>query len=136
LTRFDDHPEVFYFVGGELAFFEFEMQIQFGHSLENAFGAFLVGGCVWGEDKEVVHVDDEPSFGDHVPERVVHESLESGGGVGEAEEHDRWFEEAFVSDEGCFPLVSVFDADVVVAPSNIEFGEYFGVPKFIDEVGD
>ena len=95
-----------------------------------------MGGSVGGEDEEVIHVDDKPSFCDHVPEGVIHESLESGRGVGEAKEHDCWFEEAFVSDKGCFPLVSVFDADVVVAPSNIEFCEDFSVPEFIDEVGD
>jgi len=91
------------------------------------FSAFLVGGSVRGEDEEIIHIDDEPSFGDHIPEGVVHESLKSGGRVGEAEEHDSRFEEAFMGNEGSFPLVSVFDADVVVAPSNIEFSEYFGV---------
>jgi len=97
---------------------------------------FLMGSGIGGEDEEVVHIDDEPSFCDHISKGVVHESLESGGGVSEAKEHDGWFEEAFMSDEGGFPLVSVFDVDVVVAPSDIEFGEDFGIPELIDEVGD
>ena len=104
--------------------------------MEDTFGAFLVSCSVGGEDEEVVHIDDEPSFSDHVSKGVVHESLESGGRVSEAKEHNGWFEEAFMSDEGGFPLVSVFDADVIVAPSNVEFGEDFGIPEFIDEVGD
>jgi len=83
---------------------------------------------VWGEDEEVIHINDEPSFSDHVSEGVIHKSLEGGGGVGEAKEHDGRFEEAFVGDEGGFPLMPVFNTDVVVAPPNIELGEDFGIP--------
>jgi len=69
-------------------------------------------------------------------EGIIHELLESGGGIGETEEHDGGFEEAFVGNKGGFPLVSVFDSDIVIAPSDIELGEYFGVFEFVDEVGD
>ena len=41
-----------------------------------------------------------------------------------------------MSDEGGFPLVSVLDADIVIAPSNIELGKQSGSPQFVDEVGD
>ena len=44
-----------------------------------------------GVDKEIIHVDDEPSFGNHVTERVIHKSLKSGGGIGESEEHNGGF---------------------------------------------
>jgi len=82
LTGFDNHSEVFYLICGEFAFLKFEVQIEFSHALEDTFGAFLMSSRVGGEDKEVVHVDDEPSFCDHVSEGVVHEPLEGGGGVG------------------------------------------------------
>ena len=49
-------------------------------------------GSVWGVDEEVIHVDDEPSFSDHITERVIHELLEGSRGVGESEEHDGRFE--------------------------------------------
>jgi len=136
LTGFNDHSEVFYLVSGEFAFLKFEVQIEFSHALEDALGVFFMCSGVRGEDKEVIHVDDEPSFCDHVPKGVVHESLESGRGVGEAEEHNSRFKEAFMDDEGGFPLVSIFDVDVVVAPPNIELCEDFSVPEFINEVGD
>jgi len=32
-----------------------------------------------------------------------------------------------MGDEGGFPLVSVFDADIVVAPPNVKLGKYFGI---------
>ena len=41
-----------------------------------------------------------------------------------------------MGDEGGFPLVSVFDADVVVAPTNVKLGEDFCIFELIDEVGD
>ena len=44
------------------------MQIEFFHPLEDLFGSFGVGGAVRGVDKEVDHVDDEPSFCNEVPE--------------------------------------------------------------------
>ena len=136
LAGFDDHSEVFYLICGEFAFFKFEVQIEFGHLLEDMLSAFLVSGSVGGEDEEVIHIDDKPSFSDHVPEGIVYESLEGGGGVGETEEHNCRFKEAFMGDEGGFPLVSVFDAEVVVAPSNIKLGEDFSISEFIDEVRD
>jgi len=136
LTGFNDHSEVFYHVCGEFAFLKFEVQIEFSHALEDTLGVFLMSSGIGGEDEEVIHVDDEPSFCNHVPEGVVHESLKSGRGVGEAEEHNSGFKETFMGDEGSFPLVSIFDADIVVAPPNIELCEDFGIPEFIDEVGD
>ena len=108
LAGFNDHAKVFYLIGGELAFFEFQMEVKFGHSLQDMFGAFLMEGGVGGVDEEVVHIDDEPSFGDHVAEGVVHESLKGGRGIGKPKEHDGGFEESFMGDEGRFPLVTVF----------------------------
>ena len=42
----------------------------------------------------VLGIDDEPSFSDHITERVIHELLpvEGSGGVGESKEHDGGFE--------------------------------------------
>ena len=67
---------------------------------------------------------------------IVHKSLERGGGVGKPEEHYRWFEEAFMCDESGLPLVTVFDADIVVPPADVKLGEQFGIFKFVDEVGN
>ena len=84
-------------------------------------------GGVGGVDEEVIHIDNEPSFGNHVVEGVVHESLEGSGGVSEAEEHYGGFKESFVGDEGCFPLMTVFDSYIVVPPPDVELSEDLGV---------
>ena len=85
-------------------------------------------------NKKVVHVDDEPSFCNHIPERIGHESLKRGGGSCHAKEHDCWFVEASVGNEGGLPLVAFLDADVVVSPSYVKLGKDFGVLEFVDEV--
>ena len=136
MTRLDDHAEVFHFGGGKATLLQFEVEVQFCHALEDAFGAFVVGFFVGGGNKEVVHINDKPSFGDHVVERVVHESLEHCRGVGKPEEHYCRFEEAFVCDEGGLPLVAILDADVVVPPADIKLSKQFGVLEFVDEVQD
>ena len=41
-----------------------------------------------------------------------------------------------MSDEGSLSLVPVLDANIVIAPLNIEFGKQFGSPQFVDKVGD
>ena len=127
LSRFNDHSKVFDLVGGELALFEFQMKVKFGHSLQDMFGAFLMEGGVRGVDEEVIHIDDKPSFGDHVAEGVVHELLKSGRGIGKPKEHDGGFEESLMGNEGRFPLVTVLNLYVVVSPANIKLSEYFGI---------
>ena len=103
------------------------MKVQFSHTLQDALRTFLMEGGVGGVDEEIIHIDDEPSFGDHVAEGVVHESLKGSGGIGEPEEHHGRFEESFVSDEGCFPLVTVLDSYIVVPPLNVELCEDLGI---------
>ena len=66
-----------------------------------------MGGRVWRVDEEVIHVDDEPSFCNHITKGIIHKVLEGGRGISETEEHDGWLEESFVGDESGFLLVSV-----------------------------
>ena len=127
MSRFNDHAEVFNLVGGELAFLEFQMKIKLSHTLQDTLRTFFMEGGVGGVDEEIIHIDNEPSFGNHVVEGVVHESLKGSRGVGEAEEHHGGFKESFVGDEGCFPLVTIFDPYVVVPPSYVELSEDLGI---------
>ena len=50
-----------------------------------------MSGFIKGEYEEIVHVDDKPSFSNHVSEGIVHETLECGRGVVETEEYDGGF---------------------------------------------
>ena len=89
---------------------------------------------IFGVDKEVVHIYDEPSFCNHIPEGVGHESLKGGGGIGHAEEHDSGFVKSLMGDEGGFPLVTVLDSNIVISPSYVKLGEDLGIFEFVNEV--
>ena len=51
-----------------------------------------MGGFIREEYEEIVHVDNKPSFSDHVLEGVIHEVLKYGRGVVETKEHNSGFE--------------------------------------------
>ena len=74
------------------------------------------------------------SLVDQVLQDVVHHGLEGGGGVGKAEEHDRWFEEPSVGTEGSLPLVSFLYSYVIVSPPNIQLGKDPGPLQLVDEL--
>ena len=85
---------------------------------------------------QIIHVYLEPSFSDHISENVIHECLKSGRGIAKPKKHDSGFKEAERSDERCFPLVFLSDANVVISPSNIKLGEQCGVFHVIDQFRD
>ena len=67
---------------------------------------------------------------------VVHHCLECGWGIHEAKKHYCWFKQAFASFECGLPFISLFDADIVISPSYIKFGEQMISCEVIDEVID
>ena len=87
-------------------------------------------------DEEIIHIDNKPSFCNHIMERVVHELLKGGGRVGKAKEHYSCLKKSFVDNEGGFPLVSILDMNIVIFPANIKFDEDLYSLEFINEVGD
>ena len=113
----NDHPQVLYFRKIEVTFLQFEGEEKFLHALENLEGAKSMYFRVVREDEEIIHVDNEPSFGNHISEGVIHKPLEGGWGVAQSKEHDSWLEEPFMSNEDRLPLVAFFDANIVVPRS-------------------
>ena len=47
--------------------------------MKDTLGLFLVVFVVVQVYKVVIHINDEPSFCDHIPEGIRHESLKVGG---------------------------------------------------------
>ncbi|SRR5258707_11987019 len=74
-------------------------------------------------DGKIVHVDGHPPLSNFSAEDHVHHHLEGGRGIGQPKEHDHRFEESFWGKECHFPFVSLFDTDIVVSPTYIEFSE-------------
>ena len=95
-----------------------------------------MGGRVRRVDEEIIHVNDKPSFCNHVAKGIIHKVLKDGRGISETEEHHSWFEESLMGNEDGFPLMSILDLDVIVSPLDIKFGEDFRPLEFVDKVGD
>ena len=102
--------------------------------LKDSFSLFFVISVIVRVDEEVIHVNDEPSFSNHISKGVRHESLKGGGGVGLAKEHNSGFIKSLVGNESGFPLVTILDSDVVISPSYVKLGEDLGVFEFVNEV--
>lgn len=85
---------------------------------------------------QVIHIDFQPSFWEDVGEDVIHETLECGRCIVEPEEHNCQFKQTKGGDEGSFPLILLLNANVVVTPSDVKFGEDGGVFHVINEFGD
>ena len=102
------------------------MEVFLLHSLKYPLGSFLEFFQSFSTYQDIVHVDDEPSFCDHVSEGGVHNSLEGRWRVALAEEHHKQLIETIWSDECCFPLISFLDTNVVIPPLDIHLGEVFG----------
>ena len=110
------------------------MEVELSHSLEDAASSLSMGFWVQRGDEKVIHIDDKPSFHDHISGQVIHESLEYGRGVAETKEHDGRFEKSLVSDEGSLPLMAIFDVNIVVPPSNIELGKMMNIFQLVYEI--
>jgi hypothetical protein len=80
---------------------------------------------VLGEDEDVVDVYAYNAAADEILQDVNHHGLESGWAVSHAIQHYQWFKESSVTLEGHFPFLPFLDSDVLVAQSDIEFGEVF-----------
>ena len=95
------------------------------HPFKYPFGMFLAFFLSFSKYKDVVHVDNEPSFCDHVSKGQVYEGLEGWWQVALDKRHDQGFIETIGCDECGLPLISLLDVDVVIPPSNIHLGEIF-----------
>ena len=67
---------------------------------------------------------------------MIHECLKCGGSIAESEEHDGGFEESHGGNESGFPLILFSDANVVISPSNVEFGKQGGLLHVINKFRD
>ena len=83
---------------------------------------------------QIVHINLEPSFGNHVSKDMVHERLKGRRGITEAKEHDGGFEETERGDECCLPLIFLPNANVLIAPSNIKLSEQSRVLHVVDQL--
>jgi len=69
-----------------------------------------------GKDQDVVQIDHYNAFCYEVSEDVIYHGLKDGRAVGHSKEHYQGFEQASIGSEGCLPLISGLNADVIEIP--------------------
>ena len=89
-------------------------------------GLWILGG-----DEKVIHIDNEPSFSNHVPEGVIHELLEHDKRVAKIKEHHYRFKESLECDKSCLPLVTILDMNVIISPLNVELDEVVSIFQLV-----
>jgi hypothetical protein len=92
---------------------------------------FLKSGA---PNQDVIEIDCYFSFSNQICEYGVHQCLESGGRVGEPEEHDVRFEKTLIGDEGHFSFIAFLNLDIMVAPTNIKLSKDLCIPKLVDYI--
>jgi len=97
---------------------------------------FRLSGSSFCVDGEIIHVNGHPPLGDFSTEDHVHHHLKGSGGIGQSEEHDRWFEEALWGEECRFPFISLFDTNIIVSPTYVKFGEEGAAGETINSLGN
>ena len=97
---------------------------MFPKMLKDTTSTFMMKGVgAIGVDAKVIHINFQPEFSNHISKDMIHESLESGWSIAKVEEYNCRFKQAKRGDKGCFSLVQFLDANIVVSPSNVKFGE-------------
>ena len=132
----DYKPQVLHLHLVKGAFGQLEVEVLFLHLLKSTFGSFLAFLPHFSKHKDIICVDDEPSFSNHISEGGVHENMECWRGFALSEEHHQWFIQAIRSDEHSLPLVPFFDSDIVVPSLDIHLGEVFGSFQLVNKGRD
>jgi hypothetical protein len=86
--------------------------------------------------KDVIQVNDKVLLVDKVGEDSVHKGPKSGRGIAEAKGHDEGLKKSEGALKDGFPFITFFNVNVVVSPSDIEFGKVTGTLEFINEIGN
>ena len=90
---------------------------------QHSFGVFCKGSLIWCEDENIIHINDDDAFINHVEKDVIHHGLKSGWGVTHPKKHYGGFEKPPVCFKRCLPLIAISNSYIVIPPSNVEFGE-------------
>src|SRR5260221_6753610 len=132
----DDESKVVHLLTFKFAFLWSEEQLVGMEGLEYLSSDPLMVCKGGGVDEDVIHVANSFIVINKGVEDVVHHCLEGGQQVAQSKEHDEWLKESSVCGEGCLPLISFFETDVVEAPAEVQGGEPFCIAQPSEHIGD
>ena len=88
------------------------------------------------KDQDVVQIDHHNAFCYEISEDVVHYGLEDGQAISHPKEHYQGFEQALIGPEGCLPLISRLNADVIKTPTDIQLSKVPSPAELGHKLGD
>src|ERR1700723_4279621 len=88
---------------------------------------------LWSDNEYVVDVNEYDAVIDEISENSIHHFLKCRGRIAETKEHNRGFKQSARANEGCFPLIPLFNPDVIVTPTDVEFCIPVGALQAIDK---
>ena len=69
--------------------------------------------------QDIIHVNGDVALVDEFSKYEIHHGLEGGQHIHETKEHDHGFKKAPVGLEGCFPLITITNSDIIITPMDI-----------------
>ena len=87
------------------------------------------------EDEDVIEVDYYEDIS-HVSEDVVHEGLEHSRCISEPHQHDQELKGAIACSEGCLPLITCCDMNIIVARMEVNLGVDLRTAQLVEEIGN
>ena len=119
----------------EVALVSSGIKTMFLEPSEDFAYVFLVFAHIVRVDQDVVKIDGHANV-EKISKDVVHESLESGGCIGETKWHDKPFEGSVSGPKGCLPFITGCDTNEVVCMSEVYLGIDTSFTRSVKEVGD
>lgn len=77
-------------------------------------------------NQNVVYVNGHLFSHDQICKDRIHEGLECRRRISETKVYDVWLKGSVVGDECCFPLICLFNSDIVVTPPDVKLGKDLG----------
>lgn len=87
-------------------------------------------------NSEVIHIDFEPVFCNHISKNVIREGLEGGRSIAKVTEYDCGFEESEKNNKSHFLLVQFLNLNIIISPVYVKVDESSGILHIINEFGD
>ena len=132
----DDEAQVFDPFMFKLTLLRLEVELVALEDIQDLSGDPLELTLTLGKDQYVIHVHTNCAIPDQLHKDVIHHCLEGCRAVCQAKEHHQGFEQPPVRVKGGLPFVPVLHSDIVIPPSDVEFGEVPGPSEGLDEVVD
>src|ERR1700723_55100 len=88
---------------------------------------------LWSDNEYVADVNEYDALINEISENGIHHFLKCHGRIAETKEHNRGFKQSTRANECCFPLIPLFNLDVIVTPTDVEFCIPVGTLQAIDK---